>query len=91
MRPLPEKIMSSALFTIVCLAIVVGGLLLSSAVINIERQVMRAIHEANRHTAPGRYYPYRHSNGSTVYLTKEQHRLIQESKVGRMARGVRID
>ena len=89
MRPLPETVMDNAFLLIVWLAVVVGGLLLSNVAINIERQIMQAIHEANRH-APRRY-SYRNSNGGTVLLTKEQHRLIQGYKVGRMARGVRID
>jgi len=78
----------SAALIIVWLAVIVGGLLLSNVAIKIERQIMQAIHEANRH-APRRY-SYRNSNGSTVYLTKEQHRRLQASRFGRMAPGVRL-
>jgi len=78
----------SAALTIVWLAVIVGGLLLSNVAISIERQIMHHIHEANKH-APRRY-SYRNSNGGTVYLTKEQHRLLRSYKVGRMAPGVRI-
>jgi hypothetical protein len=79
----------SAALTIVWLAVVIGGLLLSNVAISIERQIMHLIHESNKH-AP-RLYPYRNSNGSTVYLTKEQHRRLRASRFGRMSPGVRIN
>jgi len=79
----------SAALTIVWLAVVIGGLLLSNVAIKIERQIMHLIHESNKY-APRRY-SYRNSNGSTVYLTKEQHRRLRASKFGRMAPGVRIN
>jgi hypothetical protein len=80
--------MGNAFLLIVWLAVVIGGLLLSNVAISIERQIMHHIHEANKH-APRRY-AYRNSNGSTVYLTKEQHRRLQASRFGRMAPGVRL-
>jgi len=79
----------SAALTIVWLAVVIGGLLISNVVIKIERQIMHIIHESNKY-APRRY-SYRNSNGSTVYLTKEQHKRLQASRFGRMAPGVRIN
>jgi len=80
--------MINAALTIVWLAVVVGGLLLSNVAIKIERQIMHHMHEANKH-APRRY-AYRNSNGSTVHLTREQHRRLQAARFGRMAPGVRI-
>ena len=86
MRHVLEKIMSAAL-TIVWLAVVIGGLLLSNVAIKIERQIMQAIHKTNRAT---RMYSYRNSNGATVYLTKEQHKRLQSARFGRMSPGVRF-
>jgi len=80
--------MSSAALIIVWLAVVIGGLLLSNVAIKIERQIMHLVHEANKH-APRRY-PYRNSNGATVYLTKEQHKRLQSARFGRMSPGVRF-